>query len=136
MSTANNMNMAQTSMNASKTSMKRSDGMKRKIVLSSRLPATTVAANPMRNLLSDSNEKSRFDLIDTALGIVDSPLSSSDDNVAKRRGSMLQRRGSLLCQRRTSELLSDNCDRLSELLLLNSQGLVDFSSDDESDLEE
>ncbi|CAJ1960732.1 unnamed protein product [Cylindrotheca closterium] len=41
-----------------------------------------------------------------------------------------------LSERRSQELLSDNSDHLSELFRKNQNCLVDFESDDESDLEE
>ncbi|CAJ1939255.1 unnamed protein product [Cylindrotheca closterium] len=135
MSTTNNMNMTQISMHVSATNMKRTDGMKRKSFLS-KIPAPTVAASPMRRILSHTNKKSRCNLIDEALGIVNSPVRSSNGIVSRRRGSMVQRRGSLLCERRASELLFDNGDRLSELMRNCQTDSAEFSSDDESDLED
>ncbi|CAJ1939481.1 unnamed protein product [Cylindrotheca closterium] len=52
------------------------------------------------------------------------------------RGPLRRRNRSSLSERRSRELLSDSSDRLSELIRKNQSCLVDFESDDESDLEE
>ncbi|CAJ1939257.1 unnamed protein product [Cylindrotheca closterium] len=137
MSTANNMNMAQTNrtdcaMNRKRTDeMKKVDDVKRKLFLS-KLPAKpTGAAIPISNNRSHSDTSSRSEWIDEALEII----NSSSRRVIGRRGP-LRRKGSSLSERRASELLKDNSDHLSELLRKSQGGLFDLSSDDESDLED
>ncbi|CAJ1939261.1 unnamed protein product [Cylindrotheca closterium] len=73
-----------------------------------------------------SNMKSRRNLIGEAIEII---------NSSQQRGP-LRRKGSSLSERRANELLKDNSDCLSELLRKSQGGLVDLSSDDESDLED
>eukprot|EP00526_Cylindrotheca_closterium_P020463 CAMPEP_0113633852 /NCGR_PEP_ID=MMETSP0017_2-20120614/17622_1 /TAXON_ID=2856 /ORGANISM="Cylindrotheca closterium" /LENGTH=139 /DNA_ID=CAMNT_0000544517 /DNA_START=59 /DNA_END=478 /DNA_ORIENTATION=- /assembly_acc=CAM_ASM_000147 len=139
MSTTSNMNMSLATMNANSMNLKRTDGMKNKFLLSRRAPGITAAANPMRNILSRPNKEFQDSLIDEALDIINSPESAPKPTVTGRRVSgrrgSLQKRGSVISQRRASELLNDNSDRLSELLAACTD-MDDFSSDDESDLED
>ncbi|CAJ1938906.1 unnamed protein product [Cylindrotheca closterium] len=136
MPNTHNMIRAQGNTKASATYTKRTDEMKkindlkRKLFLS-KLPAKTAEENQMSNILSHSHKKSRSESIDKALDIVNSPSR----RVSGRRGP-LRRKGSSLSERRTIELLTDNSDHLSELLRKNQDCLFDFSSDDESDLED
>ncbi|CAJ1939259.1 unnamed protein product [Cylindrotheca closterium] len=137
MTTTKNIKTDPTSMNASSTGMKRADEMKREFFLS-KIPAiANVGTNdPMPNLFR-CDKRSQFELIDEALRMVNTNENISGTLVvAERRGGPLRRKGSSLCERRASELLKDNSDHLSELLRKSQDGLVDFNSDDESDLED
>ena len=118
--------------------MKRADDMKRKLFLSNLpTPKTPAGANPMRNFASHSNKnESRCSLIDEALGIVNSRQSTPNPTSVNGRRGPMRTKGSPLCERRVRELLTDNSDHLSELLRNYQVGLVDFSSDNESDLED
>ena len=137
MSTTSNMSMTSSSTNNSALTVKTANGMNR-FNLSRPARAATSAKNPMRRFAA---QKPQGSLIDEALDILNSPGStaSSVRSAVGRRGSMmgrrgaLQRRGSALCERRASELLMDNGDRLSTLVLSGID--IDFDSDDDSDLD-
>ena len=105
------------------------------------------AANP--TLRSSSSASSlQESMISGALGIINSPgpkqrvsmrrgsLASVASSVGRRGSSVSQRRGSLLCERRSSELLADNADRLSGLMLNCKQAMADLDCDYESDFDE
>lgn len=135
MSTTSNINS--NNLNSNSTTMKSSNVIK-KFALSRQYMART--ASMRRFMMSPQQPQGSF--IEEALGIINSPESttSSKESVPSRRGPVMGgrgpvriRRGSTLCSRRARELLLDNSDQLSSLMMSSVD--LDFDSDDESDLE-
>lgn len=139
MSTTSNMNKSPQNTSSSTLKMKRANVTKERFILPTRVPAmTAAAANPLHKLLSHSRtKKSSESNIDEALGIISSPDStSSKKSTNGGRGCSFHKSGSSLSVRRAGELLSDNSDRLTELMRTSSNHMEDYDSDDESDLED
>jgi len=143
--TISNMNMSPNNMNSSTLKLKRADFTTGRLTLPTRVPAKTAAAiNPLHKLLSHSRtKKSPESQIDEALGIISSPDSTSSKTSTNGGGGSVNRRrcsfhksGSSLSVQRAGELLSDNSDRLTELMRTCSNNMEDSDSDDESDLED
>mmetsp|Transcript_12594 Transcript_12594/g.30073 ORF Transcript_12594/g.30073 Transcript_12594/m.30073 type:complete len:136 (+) Transcript_12594:169-576(+) len=107
--------------------------IKNKAFRSSRAPTTTNNTNnPIRKTPPTCDTSSQGSAIDEAIDIINSP----EERTKVRRASLV-RRGSSVTPRAASELLLDNSDRLSVLMVSCSlDDLDDLSASDESDFDE
>ncbi|CAJ1968599.1 unnamed protein product [Cylindrotheca closterium] len=94
-------------------------------------------ANPLDNDWDkNASQESR---IGEAIDILDSEKTSSNNRVKRR---CLRRKGSSISEQSAKEMLHDNCDRLSSLLMQTRRNMemtsdgFHSSDDDESDLED
>lgn len=140
------MNMSPTNkMNSCALNMSSADETKNAFSLSTRGAAASAINPRMLKLLSHSrttNKMSQESLIDQALEIVSSPDSTFNTSISGgQRGYVTRRRYSFRsksgCPIRQRELLTDNTDRLQELIMRAFYNTTaDVDSDYDSDLED